>query len=303
MAERRRWFPLVALAVVMFSTSAVFVRWAAPLSPYVITWARLAVATLTAGALALVSRQPVRLTRQDIPRFLLFGGITAAHFFCYIAALSYTTIAHALTLAYTAPIFVTLFSALFLKEPIARWKYAGIAVTVAGIAILAGFEPRMDQRMLIGDALALGSGLAYGFYSIAGRSQRDRYPLFTYAIATYGAAMLWMTPAALPTLTVGWGWRQAISILLSGVFPLGLGHTLYNAALRRAHATYVNLVASQEVTGGILLGWLILGEAPTWNSAIGAGVALIGIALVLIDTPQKRRNTHHQGTKTPSETD
>ena len=292
MPQGRRWFLYVALATLMFSTSAVFVRWAEPLSPYVITWGRLAVATLTAGALALLSRQPVRLGRRDIPRFLLFGGIAAAHFLCYIASLSYTTIAHALTLAYTAPIFVTLFSAIFLKEPIARWKYVGIGVTVAGIAILAGFEPRMDQRMLIGDALALGAGLAYGFYSIAGRSQRDRYPLFTYAIATYGAAVLWMTPAALPALTAGWGWRQAVSVLLLGVFPLGLGHTLYNAALRRKHATYVNIVASQEVTGGILLGWLILGEAPTWNSAIGAAVALVGIALVLIQQPLIHANRH-----------
>lgn len=289
MFQSRRWFPYVALATLMFSTSAVFVRWASPVSPYVITWARLVVATLTVGALAPARRQPIRLTRKDLPRFLVFGGITAAHFFCYIAALSYTTIAHALTLAYTAPIFVTLFSALFLKEPIARRKTVGVAITVVGIAILAGFEAQMDRRMLIGDALSLGSGLAYGFYSIAGRSQRDRYPLFTYAIATYGAAVLWMTPAALPTLTAGWGWRQGISILLSGVFPLGLGHTLYNAALRRTHATYVNIVASQEVTGGILLGWLILGESPTWNSALGAAVALLGIALVLVQEPRMTR--------------
>lgn len=292
MAESRKWFLYVALATLMFSTSAVFVRWAAPVSPYVITWGRLMVAMLTAAALAGFSRQPIHLGRKDIPRFLLFGGIAAAHFFCYIASLSYTTIAHSLTLAYTAPIFVTLFSALFLHEPIARWKYIGVAVAVVGVAILAGFEPRFDRRMLIGDALALGSGLAYGFYSIAGRSQRDRYPLFTYALAVYAAAALWMTPAALPLMGEGWGWRQAVSVVLSGVFPLGLGHTLYNAALRRAHATSVNLVASQEVTGGILLGWLLLGEALTWNAGIGAAVTLLGIALVLIEPPRRRRESN-----------
>ena len=285
MSESRKGLLYVALGTLMFSTSPVLIRWAAPLSPYVITWARLAIAALTVGALALASRQRVRLVRGDIPRFLLFGGITAAHFFCYIASLSYTTIAHSLTLTYTAPIFVTLLSALLLHEPIARWKYLGVLVAVAGVAILAGFEPQFSHAMLIGDALALGSAIAFGFYSVAGRSQRDRYPLFTYALTTYGVAALWMTPVAVPLASTGWGWPQALSVLALGIFPLGLGHTLYNAALRKTHATYVNLVATQEVTGGILLGWLFLGEAPTWNAALGAAITLLGVALVIIQGP------------------
>jgi len=285
MSESRKGLLYVALGTLMFSTSPVLIRWAAPLSPYVITWARLAIAALTVGALALASRQRVRLVRGDIPRFLLFGGITAAHFFCYIASLSYTTIAHSLTLTYTAPIFVTLLSALLLHEPIARWKYLGVLVAVAGVAILAGFEPQFSHAMLIGDALALGSAIAFGFYSVAGRSQRDRYPLFTYALTTYGVAALWMTPVAVPLASTGWGWPQALSVLALGIFPLGLGHTLYNAALRKTHATYVNLVATQEVTGGILLGWLLLGEAPTWNAALGAAITLLGVALVIIQGP------------------
>lgn len=287
MSESRKGLLYVALGTLMFSTSPVLIRWAAPLSPYVITWARLAIAALTVGALALASRQRVRLARGDIPRFLLFGGITAAHFFCYIASLSYTTIAHSLTLTYTAPIFVTLLSALLLHEPIARWKYLGVLVAVAGVAILAGFEPQFSHAMLIGDALALGSAIAFGFYSVAGRSQRDRYPLFTYALTTYGAAALWMTPVAVPLAGTGWGWPQALSVLALGIFPLGLGHTLYNAALRRTHATYVNLVATQEVTGGILLGWLFLGEAPTWNAALGAAITLLGVALVIVQGPRR----------------
>ncbi len=280
--EHRKGLLYVVVATALFSTSPVLIRWAAPVSPYVITWLRLVLAAATVVTLSLVSGQRIRLRREDTPRFLVFGGITAVHFLCYIASLSFTTIANSLTLTYTAPIFVTLFSAWFLGERIARWKYAGIAVAVAGVAILAGFEPRFDRAMWIGDGLALGSAVAFGFYSIAGRSQRKRYPLFTYAAATYGAAALWLTPVALPIAGVGWGWRQALSVLALGIFPLGIGHTLYNAALRKTHATYVNLVATQEVTGGVLLGWLLLAEAPPWNAAVGAAVTLLGVGLVLL---------------------
>jgi drug/metabolite transporter (DMT)-like permease len=71
-------------------------------------------------------------------------------------------------------------------------------------------------------------------------------------------------------------------VLALGLLPLGLGHTLYNAALRRTPATYVNLIATQEVTLGILLGILLLGEIPSLNSLIGAFITLVGIVMVIL---------------------
>jgi len=272
----------VAVAVVFFSTSPVLVRWSAPLSGWEIAWARLVVAAAVVWILAVIRGERPRLAWGDAPRFALFGLITALHFWFYVASLSHTTVAHSLTLVYTAPIFVVLFSALFLKEPLARRKYLGVLVTVVGAAVLAGFEPRFTSQMALGDLLALGSAVYFGFYSVAGRSQRDRYPLLTYAFAVYGMAALWLTPAALLSHTPGWGMQQVLSVVALGVFPLALGHTLYNAALRRTHAAYVNLIATQEVTGGIVLGALFLGEVPGPSTLLGVATALAGIVLVLL---------------------
>jgi drug/metabolite transporter (DMT)-like permease len=73
-----------------------------------------------------------------------------------------------------------------------------------------------------------------------------------------------------------------LSLIGLGLIPLGLGHTLYNAALRRTHATYVNVIATQEVTGGILLGIVLLGEIPGLNEVIGAAVTLLGVLIVIL---------------------
>ncbi len=67
-----------------------------------------------------------------------------------------------------------------------------------------------------------------------------------------------------------------------GVLPLGLGHTLYNAAVRHMHATYANLIASQEVTGGILLGIIFLNEVPGPSAIAGVLITLLGIVVVLL---------------------
>ncbi|NJS15915.1 MAG: DMT family transporter [Nostocaceae cyanobacterium CSU_2_110] len=245
------------LAVFVFSTTAVLTRWAEPLSAYEIATGRLGVATLIVMIVARLSGQPLVPSRKDLLSFIAFGLVTALHFLLYIASLSLTTIAHALSLIYTAPIFITIASAWFLNEPIPRSKWLGVILSVVGIAILAGFEPQFNSRMLMGDILAVGSAVMYALYSVAGRSQKARYPLLTYAGIVYGLGTLWALPVAIINFQpAGYGWRQIGSIIVLGALPLALGHTLYNAALRLVHATYINIISAQEVTLGVILGVL-----------------------------------------------
>lgn len=274
---------LVIIAVFFFSTTPVFIRWADTLSSYEITFFRMLTAAAALRLAMAATGERGRVPRREWRKFAGFGLITALHFLFYIAALSFTTIAHALAIVYTAPIFVTLFSAVFLREPIAPRKWGGIVIAVAGVGILAGFQPEFTRRMLIGDLLALGSAITFGLYSVAGRSQRHRYSLFTYATAIYGTAAAWaFIPAVLHFTPGGYNLQALLSVLALGLLPLGLGHTLYNAALRRIHATTANVIATQEVTGGILLGVLLLGEIPGSNEIVGAVITLLGIFLVIL---------------------
>ena len=281
-SNRQRGILYVAIAVAFFSTSPVLIRWAHPFSALAITAGRLAVGSAIVLLLALLQGQRPRLSWGDLPRFGLFGLITALHFLCYIASLDYTTVAHSLSLTYTSPVFVTLFAALLLKESLPRRTYAGVGLTVVGVAVLTGFEPRMTGTMLIGDLLALGSAVCFGLYSTMGRAARTRYPLLTYAGTIYGLAALWLAPLALRGLPRHPPPRSIGSILLLGLFPLGLGHTLYNAALRLTHPTYVNLIATQEATGGVLLSYLLLSERPSPQALLGMFLTLAGVSWVVL---------------------
>lgn len=272
----------VILAVLMFSTSPVFVRWAGDLSPFVITCLRMLIGSGTVYLIASLSGKRPRLARADWPRFALWGLVAACHFVLYIASLSLTTVAHSLALVYTSPAWVSLFSWLLLREPLPKRKWVGIAVTLIGMGVLSGFEPAWTGRMLVGDTMALGSAVAFGVYSATGRGQRSRYSLWTYTSGVYGMAGLWLLPAALLTFEMTEQIDLALlSVLGLGVFPLAIGHTLYNAALRRLHPTLANIIATQEVTGGVLLSWWLLGETPPLNAVIGAVIMLIGVAQVV----------------------
>ncbi|GCE25475.1 hypothetical protein KDA_09590 [Dictyobacter alpinus] len=279
----------VVVAVLFFATSPVFIRWSQPFHAVEIAFWRLAIAALLVTVLGWLTHQSMRINRQQLPRFIGYGLVTALHFFFYIASLNYTTTAHSLALTYTSPIFVTLFSWLFLRETLPVRKLFGILIAVVGVAIMAGFEPHYTsctlngQCMILGDGLALLSGLCYGIYSIMGRSERARHPLFRYTSHVYGLAALWLLPITLffafkhpyPLPALG-----AIAAL--GIFPLGLGHTLYNAALRKVHATYANLIATQEVTMGIALSVIFLHDIPSLSTIIGVLITLGGIISVLL---------------------
>ena len=274
---------LVALAVLFFSTSPILTRWAAlSLSAFEISAGRMLTAGVVVLGIALARKEPLPSPR-DWLRFVGYGLVAALHFGCYIASLNYTTIAHSLAITYTAPIFVAIFSAWLLHEGMDRRRWLGTLVAVAGVAILAGFEPTFNARMAVGDLLALGSAISFGLYSIAGRSQRHRYGLFAYAGSVYILAGLWLLPLAVLNFSPGGYTPVAIaSVVALGLLPLALGHTLYNAALRRTRATLVNLVSTQEVTGGILLGILFLGEFPTPAALVGVAITLLGILLVIL---------------------
>jgi hypothetical protein len=44
----------------------------------------------------------------------------------------------------------------------------------------------------------------------------------------------------------------------------------------------VNLIATQEVTGGVLLSALLLAQVPPPNAVVGIAITLVGIAIVLL---------------------
>src|SRR5438874_1703854 len=98
---------LALLAVCFFSTSAVFLRLAAPLSPYEITFWRMVFAAATVAVGLVLNRGKAGPLPRE-PRYLLFGLVAALHFLLFVASLSFTSIAHALSITYLAPVFIAL---------------------------------------------------------------------------------------------------------------------------------------------------------------------------------------------------
>ncbi|MGH7406861.1 MAG: DMT family transporter, partial [Candidatus Methylomirabilales bacterium] len=214
---------LAVAAMVCFSTGAVLVRFAQALSPFEVTSFRLLLGAAFVGVAARMRGVPLALDGPLRLQVIAVGLVAALHFLTFIASFYYTTIAHALTLTYTAPAMLAVASRIFLGERLRPRQTLGLLLTVAGIAILAGFEATLTARMLGGDLLALGAAASFAAYSLLGRHLRAALPLLRYVFWAYLTAGLMTLPLAAVTLTVPYRVGPLFAVALQALLPLALG--------------------------------------------------------------------------------
>jgi len=247
----------------------------------VVTWRALIGVVVLAGILALSRPTLLRVPWSAIPFFLVYGffGVTL-NFWSYFSAVKHTTLAVAITLLYTYPMFVTLFSALWLGERLTRVKLAAAALTVLGAALVAQVHQAEFLRLnLRGILFGLLTGLSMAVYSILGKQAVARYAPWTVVLYAFAGGALFLVLGSGPGLlaardypTVAWIWIVGLALIPS----LG-GYALFTLGLRDLPASQVSVIATWEVVTAALLGWLLYGERLTPIQLLGAALVCVGI--------------------------
>ncbi len=267
---------LLVTAIVAVSTSAPLIREAAAPALLIAFW-RTGIATAVTAPFAY--RQHTPLTPRT--RRLIGGAglLLAAHFATWIGSLSFTSVASAVTLVSTQPVWAAIFS----PQPVHRRVWTGIAVAMAGVVAIAGVDLSISARAMFGDALAVAGGAFAGLYVTVGAEVRQTVPTATYTTGCYGIAAAVTLVVALvagvdlvPSSAATWGWILAITI-----GPQLLGHTLVNAVLQRLDPVLVSVSILFEIVGASLLAWWWFGETPPAALYPAAALLLGGVVLVI----------------------
>jgi drug/metabolite transporter (DMT)-like permease len=208
---------------------------------------------------------------------LTSGGFLALHFALWIRSLGATSVASSTVLVSTSPIFVALGSWLLLRERISRRQILGVAVSIFGSVVIARVD--VGGGAHLGDLLALGGAVMSAAYLIIGRGVRQRVPVLAYITLAYTAAaiMLLLGCLAFGLPLTGYAPRTTIYLLLLALVPQLVGHSSFNALLRRLRASTVSVLLLGEPIGSAVLAYFILGEAVYPLQAVGGLLILIGI--------------------------
>lgn len=163
------------------------------------------------------------------------------------------------------------------RPPAAEWL--GLALSLGGLVVLTLPGARVGGD-LAGALLMLGAGVAWGVYSLLGRSGGGdpvgtNAARFAEAVPMALLASLASAPFAPPRVTAS----GALLAIASGALASGLGYALWYGALRSLTAARAALVQLSVPPLAALGGVLFLGEALTLRLVLAAAAILGGIAL------------------------
>jgi drug/metabolite transporter (DMT)-like permease len=196
----------------------------------------------------------------------------------------------------TQVVIVALLAWLLLRERMAPRTAMAIPIVLAGVVLISGVvgsEP-YGRDPALGVLAGLATGLSYAaFLLVLRRGNADmRRPAGPLMDATLSAAIFSLLiglPLGELDLVPSWpshGWLLALAVSSQVV-----GWLLISISLPRLPAALTSVVLTLQPVGAVLLGMLLLAEAPSSVQLLGAATIVVG--LVLATMRRRGRPTGH----------
>lgn len=251
-----------------------------------ILFTRFAIALIVLTFLAVAKKERLILpeNRKDE---LLFVGAGFTGLFLYgileIISMMYTYASNTSIIVSTNPFFTAVFTMLILKDEKASLKYfVGFAVAIIGIAIISLNGAKNFGLNPIGDLLALGASVVWGFYTVIIRKAYDRgYSTLYITRRTYiwGTLMMLISLPFFGLNTDLSRFKAASTIvdyLFLGVVASGSCFMTWNLATKMLgairSAVYIYIIP--VIT--IVFAALLMGERINLISLVGIAIVLTG---------------------------
>ncbi len=257
-SEHFRALILLVVTAVLWSSGGLLIK--------SVDWHPLAIS----GARSIIAAAVIRLAFRGQPLHInkvqVIGALGyVATVMLFVSATKLTTAANAIVLQFTAPIWVALFGAWFLKEKTTALDWLTIGLVFGGMLLF--FQDQMEAGHLRGNLLAVASGISMTVMALAMRKQKDGSPFGSVLLGNI-LAFVFGVPFMLdggPSLA-GWG-----IIALLGCFQLGISYVLYSIAIKHVTALEATIVTMIEPILNPIWVFLLLGETPgPWSLAGGA---------------------------------
>lgn len=216
------------------------------------------------------------LDRSDV----LIGCILSLAFATYVFALLNTSVASALFILASAPLFAALLAWVWLGERPRPLACATIVLAVIGIALMAGEGISLGQSL--GNGYALVSAALFALMLVTARASGKEDVLGGTFLGGVFACLL----AAVCALSIGDGLAVSgydlLICAIMGAFTIGIGIGLVTWGAPYAPAAEVSLLVLLESVLSPLWVWGFLGEAMTPRELTGGAIVLGAVATLAL---------------------
>lgn len=237
-------------------------------------------------------RHPSKLSahRHELQWLIAAGGFFALDLLCLHWSLRYTSVANATLFLNFAPFFVALGAWAVFRELPARRAVLGFAIAIGGVALLVGGTSSNAPSRMLGDALGVLSGAAYGAYLLAVSRFRQRITTSLVMGVTTLSCALFLLPTALamgeslmPKTASAWVLLLTLALITHAG---GQGLLVFAMKFLPASTSSVTLLLQPVVAA--CGAWVVFSEDLGYWQIIGGCVVLLGIVLCHSAAPQAR---------------
>lgn len=233
--------------------------------------------------------QRIQLPARDLLRCLALGmlGVAASNYFYYVA-IQRTSVAIAIIVQYTAPVWVLLYVVARHQQKLTPQKAAAVTLAVAGIALTLGIVgPKSSTHRVDSYGLfaALLASFSFAFYNLAGHrilSRYDRWRVLVWTLISASVFWLVVNPPwkilASHYAPAEWAFLFAFSMIsVLGAF------SFYFLGLQYLEPTRAIIASCLEPVFSILLAAVFLGEGLRPIQTVG--IVFVLAAIVLVQSP------------------
>ncbi len=277
----------IILASVLWGTSGLFVNTLAKFgfSSLQLMTARGLISALAMGVYVLIKdRSAFKTNWKDLLIFIAIGVCLFGTGTAYFIALQVTSVSTAVVLMYTAPIYVLIFSVLFLGEKLSLPKGLAVAGMLVGCCLVSGIIGGLKLSWY-GFLMGILSGLAYGGYNILTKIEMRR-KINPLSVTFY--SFITLTVIALAASAPGEMIRLAaqkplvtVPLLIGiGIVTFVLPYFLYTLGLRDLPAGTASALGIIEPMAATVFSVVILKETLTLIPFMGILLILASVFLL-----------------------
>jgi drug/metabolite transporter (DMT)-like permease len=261
---------------------------------------RFAIATATLAVPA--AGRLRRLGRRGFEAAALLGLLLAAGYVLQTAGLQRTTVSGTGFVTGMYVVLTPVIALLLFRSVIPAAAWGGVALSTAGLVLLAGIHGSAT-----GDLLVLAGAAVYSLQIVLLERYAPRHDAVAFTLTEMAAACagLLLVALALDDLRIPRGWTVWGALLVTGIFASALAYLAQTWAQRRTSATRTALAFTMEPVFAALFGYTLAGDrlgAAGWGgcAAIMVGILLAepAAATVLVSVVARTRDSRGRSQST-----
>ena len=283
----------LAVGVVCLSLAGPLVKMTEEAGSFAMGFIRLTLGTIF--VLPLGKPWEIRKSGKSVLWAMLSGLFMFIHFTSWFFALKLVSVAVAVTLLATLPVFVIFFEYLFYRKIPYPLQLVGIVIAIAG-TVLISFPSFGNSSQVTGILYMFAAASAGSLYLICSVQAQKQLSIWQTVSVMYPTTAFCFLIAVLltgQTLT-GYSSNTYLWILAVAVVPQFVGHTALNLGCKSLSPVIATTATLVEPAIASVIAWFAFGQNITWFVAVGGIIVLFGVFITIIAKSTKLFGVNYQ---------